>query len=79
MYFTCIVLKIVGTVTFACVRLSSCQGFPGTNPFGLSAQVSEDCGAPQLAGQQVHIPAPRVFHRDLIHKGCNVSFFIGEV
>lgn len=69
MYFTCIVLEIVGTVTFACVRLSACQGFP----FGLGAQVLEDCGTPQLPGQQVHIRAPSVFHRDLIHKACNVS------
>lgn len=79
MYFTCIVLKIVGTVAFTCVRLSSCQGFPGTNPFALRAEVLEDCGAPQLARQQVHILAPSVFHRDLIHKVCNVSFFVGEV
>lgn len=63
MYFSCMVLKIVGTVTFACVRLSSCRGFPGTNPFGLDAQVLEDCGVPQLAGQLVHILAPSVFHR----------------
>lgn len=58
MYFTCMMLKIVDTVTFACVRLSVCQGFPGTSPVGLGAQVPEDCGAPWLAGQQVHIPAP---------------------
>lgn len=74
MYFTRTVLKIVGTVTFTCVRLSACQGFPDTNPFGLGGQVLEDCRAPWLAGQQVHIPAPSMFHRDLIHKGCNVSF-----